>query len=260
MKEAMYYKKLRNKNVQCILCPHFCTLKPGERGKCKVRENRKGVLYSLFYGKICSASVDPIEKKPLYHFLPGTYAYSIATPGCNLSCKNCQNWEISQAKPEDIPSLSFKPEDIVKKVIKRNCKSIAYTFSEPNILIEYILDIAKIAKKQGIKNTTVTNGFINPLPLKKLCKFLDGSNIDLKSINNDFYEKICGGRLQPVFLLNVSNDTSPSTRDPSAKIHVGYPVIFASRHSCVCSFGLPDCAHSTECTFLNELPKSFFWF
>src|SRR3989344_914071 len=198
MKEAMYYKKLGENLVKCELCPHSCVIKNGNRGICKVRENRKGVLYSLVYGKLCSANSEHIEKKPLYHFLPGTYAYSIATSGCNLSCKQCQNWEISQAKPENVPSLSFKPEDIVKNAIQGRCKSIAYTFTEPTVFYEIMLETAKLARKEKIKNVSVTNGFINPEPLKELCRYIDAANIDLKSIENEFYEIVCSGRLEPV--------------------------------------------------------------
>jgi len=194
----MYYKKLGSNLVQCELCPHRCIIKDENRGICRVRENRKGILYSLVYGKLCSASAEPIEKKPFYHFLPGSVAYSISVPGCNLACKHCQNYEISQAKPEDVPSLSFSPKDIVKNAIKSKCKSIAYTFTEPSIWPEFLLDICKLAKKARIKNTTVTNGFINPLPLQELCKYLDASNIDLKSINDEFYRRVCKARLEPV--------------------------------------------------------------
>jgi len=198
MKEAMYYKKLKGNLVQCELCPHRCVIKEGNRGICGVRENRKGVLHSLVYGKLCSANAESIEKKPLYHFLPGTYAYSVATVGCNLKCKNCQNYEISQEKPERIPFLSLKPEEVVKNAIESGCKSIAYTFTEPTVFYEVALDIAKLAKKQGIKNVIVSNGFINPEPLKQLCNYIDAANIDLKSINDKFYKDVCGARVNPV--------------------------------------------------------------
>jgi len=198
MKEALFYKKLKNKIVQCQLCPRFCIIKPGERGKCRVRENQKGKLISLVYGKPCSLALDPIEKKPLYHFLPGQIALSIATVGCNLNCKHCQNWEISQANPEDVSSQETKPEDVIKEAKKNKVKIISYTFTEPTIFYEYMLDIAKLAKKQGIKNMIVSNGFINPEPLKQLCKYIDGANIDLKSIDNNFYKKICDARVKPV--------------------------------------------------------------
>ncbi len=198
MKEALFYKKLKNKIVQCQLCPHFCTLKPGERGKCHVRENQNGKLVSLVYGKPCSLALDPIEKKPFYHFLPGEMALSIATPGCNLKCKHCQNWEISQSLPEKVPLMNFPPKKIIEEAKKKNVKVISYTYTEPTIFYEYMLDTAKLAKKSGIKNTIVSNGFINPLPLKELCKFIDGANIDLKSIKNDFYKKICDGKVNPI--------------------------------------------------------------
>jgi pyruvate formate lyase activating enzyme len=192
-KEALFWKTLdkEKKTLQCQLCPHFCVLGEGEIGKCRVRQNKDGKLISLVYGKPCSLALDPIEKKPLYHFLPGEKALSIATAGCNLRCGNCQNWEISQCNPEKINSLQFKAEDIVKETKKNKVKIISYTYTEPTIFYEYMLDIAKLARKAGIKNTTVTNGFTNPEPLQELCKYLDGSNIDLKSINDEFYRRNC---------------------------------------------------------------------
>lgn len=184
--------------MQCQLCPHFCVLKHNERGKCGVRENQKGKLYSLVYEKPCSFSIDPIEKKPLYHFMPGERAISIATVGCNLSCKFCQNWEISKAKPEKYPYEKLSPEKVVEETLKAGCKIISYTYTEPTVFYEYMLDIAKLARKKGIKNVIVSNGFINPEPLKELCEYIDGANIDLKSINPEFYEKICEARLKPI--------------------------------------------------------------
>jgi len=198
MKEALFYKKLKNGIVQCQLCPHFCTLKDSERGKCGVRENQNGKLISLVYGKLCSLAIDPIEKKPFYHFLPGEAALSIATAGCNLKCKFCQNSEISQASVEEIPFKEIKPEEVVQEAKKQNAKIIAYTYTEPTIFYEYMLDICKLAKKQGIKNVVVSNGFINPAPLKKLCKYIDAANIDLKSIQDHFYKEICSARVEPV--------------------------------------------------------------
>jgi len=199
-KEALFWRILseKEKTVQCQLCPRFCVLKPGEIGNCHVRKNEKGKLISLVYAKPCSLALDPIEKKPLYHFLPGEQALSVATIGCNLHCKHCQNWEISQAKPQEFKSLEIKPEEIVKETKKKKAKIISYTYTEPTIFYEYMLDICKIAKKEKIKNTTVTNGFINPEPLKELCKYIDGSNIDLKSIDDEFYKRVCGGRVEPV--------------------------------------------------------------
>jgi len=198
LKEALYYKKLGEKNVQCQLCPHFCFLKEGETGRCHVRKNINGKLISLVYNKPCSLAIDPIEKKPLYHFLPGEKTLTLATAGCNLACKHCQNWEISQCSPEKVRSLNIKPEDIIREAKENKSKIISYSYTEPSIYYEYMLDIAKLAKKAKIKNVTVTNGFINPEPLNELCKYIDASNIDLKSIENEFYERVCGARLEPV--------------------------------------------------------------
>lgn len=195
----MFWKTLNEKEqiVQCQLCPHFCVLKPDEVGKCKVRKNISGELNSLVYAKPISVNLDPIEKKPLYHFLPGEKSLSVATQGCNFSCEHCQNWEISQLPFGAYHIETISPGEIVNKA-KEKAKIISYTFTEPTVFYEYMLDIAKIAKKSNIKNTTVTNGFINPEPLTQLCHYLDGSNIDLKSIDNEFYKKICNGRLKPV--------------------------------------------------------------
>ena len=197
-KEALFYKKISSKIVQCQLCPHFCTLNYGEKGKCGVRKNINGKLISLVYEKPCSLAIDPIEKKPLYHFLPGKKTLSIATPGCNLKCKHCQNFEISQMDFEKVITFNMKPRDVVKQAIKNKSKIISYTYTEPTIFYEYMLDIAKEANKNHIRNVTVTNGFINPSPLKQLCKYLDASNIDIKSINNDFYEVVCSAKLEPI--------------------------------------------------------------
>ncbi|MBI5148475.1 AmmeMemoRadiSam system radical SAM enzyme, partial [Candidatus Pacearchaeota archaeon] len=215
--------------VQCQLCPHFCAIKSGERGKCKARENKQGTLYSLVYNKPCSVAVDPIEKKPFYHFMPGEKALSIATVGCNLKCKQCQNYQISQAKPEDIPFIALTPEQVIKRAKQENCKIISYTYTEPTIFFEYMLDIAKLAKKAGIKNTIVSNGFINPEPLEELCKYIDGANIDLKSINKEFYKNICGARLEPILeslkilkknnvWLEITNLIIPTLNDKTSEL------------------------------------------
>lgn len=199
-KEAMFWKVLskEEKTVQCQLCPHFCVLKPNEIGNCKVRKNLDGKLISLVYSRPCSLALDPIEKKPLYHFLPGQMALSIATPGCNLHCKHCQNWEISQQSPDKVRSLEVKPEELIKEAKKHKTKVISYTYTEPTIFYEYMLDTCKLAKEKKIKNTTVTNGFINKEPLIELCKYIDGSNIDVKSMDDEFYQRVCGGRVEPV--------------------------------------------------------------
>jgi pyruvate formate lyase activating enzyme len=165
MKEAMFYKILKDKKVQCFLCPHYCTVSPGLRGKCGVRENIDGRLFSLNYGKVVSTAIDPIEKKPLFNFMPGTLSYSIATVGCNLFCEFCQNWEISQQpKPKNpIIGEDISPAEIVEAALANNCKSISYTYTEPTIFFEYAFDTSKIAHQKGLKNVFVTNGFISEI-------------------------------------------------------------------------------------------------
>jgi len=197
MKEAKYYKKI-NGTVKCELCPRFCVIKESEIGNCNVRKNVEGKLYSLVYGKPCSISVDRIEKKPFYHLLPGSLSYSIGTVGCNLHCKNCQNFEISQSKFEDVKNVDLSPEKVVETAKKNKCKSIAYTYSEPGIFIEYVLDTARIGRRKNLKNLIVSNGYINEEPLKEMCKVIDGFNIDLKSFNDKFYREVCDGSLKPV--------------------------------------------------------------
>lgn len=195
MKEALYYKKL-NRDVQCTLCPHNCIIKQGKTGNCGVRKNKGNILYSLVYAKACSAAVDPIEKKPIYHILPGHKSFSVATVGCNLHCMHCQNWEISQSKV--IFGQDITPKQIVSAALSQGCKSIAYTYTEPTVFYEYVLETAKLARKEGIKNIIVSNGFINEGPLKKLSNYLDGANIDLKGFTEDFYKKRCSAKLEPV--------------------------------------------------------------
>lgn len=216
MKEAYLYKKLKNKIVQCRNCAHYCVIKQGERGICGVRENIDGKLYALNYGKAIACNIDPIEKKPLFHFLPGTQSLSIATVGCNFRCANCQNYDISQMpqltgkiEGEDLP-----PKEIVKIAKENNLPSIAYTYTSPTIFSDYALDTMKLAKKQGIKNVWVSNGFWSKELFEMISPFLDAANIDLKSFEDEFYfskknkvlepkakgfyRKYCGGRLQPV--------------------------------------------------------------
>ncbi len=200
-KEAMLYKKLPNKKVSCFLCHHKCQIKESEFGICGVRENRKGTLYSNSYGRIIAAHVDPIEKKPLYHFLPGTVSFSIATAGCNFSCPFCQNWQISQSTKKgymDNSSQFFLPEDIVSSAKKNGCRSISYTYTEPTVFFELAYDTAKLASKEGIKNNFVTNGYMTPEAIKTIEPYLDACNVDLKSFRDEFYKKVCKARLQPV--------------------------------------------------------------
>lgn len=198
LKEASYYQSLGSGVVECNLCPHQCVLASGERGLCRVRENIQGKLYSLVYDKPVSIHLDPIEKKPLFHFLPGTIAYSVATVGCNLRCLYCQNWEISQSFPENAKSVNRTPEQLVSEALASRAQSIAYTYSEPTVFYEYMLETAKLARLNGLKNVVISAGYINPEPLKELCKYVDAIKIDLKAFNNSFYKKIVGGELEPV--------------------------------------------------------------
>jgi len=201
MREAMFYEKVDDNLVNCNLCSHRCSrIADSKRGICGVRENRDGKLYSLVYGRVAARSVDPIEKKPLFHFLPGSKSYSIATVGCNFRCDNCQNFDISQLPKERgiIVGQDVSPEEIVSAAKRSNCESIAYTYSEPTIFFEYAYDTAKLASKEGIKNVFVTNGYITPEALREISPYLDAANIDLKSFSDDFYRKNCGARLEPV--------------------------------------------------------------
>ena len=199
MKEASFYHKEGNYKVKCSLCPHNCLIAGGHRGVCRVRDNRAGRLYSLVYGKIVAAHVDPIEKKPLFHLFPGSLSYSVSTMGCNLSCRNCQNWQISQIEDsEGIAGETVTPEQIVESALGSRCSSIAYTYTEPTIFYEFAYDCAELAHEQGLKNIFVTNGYINEQPLREIQPFLDACNVDLKSIREENYRKICGGHVDPV--------------------------------------------------------------
>jgi pyruvate formate lyase activating enzyme len=196
-REAMFQEETA-RGIMCRICPNECVLKEGELSKCNNRKVIKSKLYTLAYGNPCSANVDPIEKKPLYHFLPGTRAYSIATAGCNLVCLNCQNWTISQTSPDKTRNYNLMPDKVVSECISKSCNSIAYTYSEPVTFYEYAFDTASLAKKAGIKNIFKSNGYIYPEPLKKLCTVIDAANIDLKAFNESTYLKLSGGKLQPV--------------------------------------------------------------
>lgn len=184
--------------VQCQVCPNRCILAPGDRSICRSKVNIDGKLYSLAYGNPCSLHVDPIEKKPLFHFYPTTPILSIATAGCNFRCLNCQNWEISQRKPEEVHYVELFPSDVVREAKKRKTPSIAYTYSEAVTFYEYMYDTAKLAREAGIRNVLVSNGYINKGPLLKLARYLDGANIDLKSFDNRIYRCLNGGTLQPI--------------------------------------------------------------
>jgi len=183
--------------VQCELCPHGCILRPGQRGDCGVRENIGGELKTLVYGIPCAVHIDPMEKKPLFHFLPASPVFSIATAGCNLRCRFCQNWTISQRTPEETNNYDLPPEKLVAAAGRNGCRSIAYTYSEPIVFYEYMYDSSRLAHKAGMKNVMVTAGYINQKPLKELAPLIDAANVDLKG-DNDYYRTVCGGTLQPV--------------------------------------------------------------
>ncbi len=196
----MLYEKLGDSGkVKCHLCSHYCNISPGKRGICAVRENRDGALYSLVYGKVVAKHIDPIEKKPLFHFYPGSRSYSIATVGCNLKCLHCQNYEISQypKKYPDIPGTDMTPEQVIQEAELTSCESISYTYTEPTIFMEFAYDCAKLAHKKGIKNVFVSNGFTSPEAARLIAPYLDANNIDLKGDDN-FYKTVAGARLQPV--------------------------------------------------------------
>jgi pyruvate formate lyase activating enzyme len=197
-KKIAMFQEETARGIMCRICPNECVLKEGELSKCNNRKVYDSKLYTLAYGNPCSANVDPIEKKPFYHFLPGTRAYSIATAGCNLVCLNCQNWTISQTSPDKTQNYDLMPEKVIEECIKNNCSSIAYTYSEPITFYEYAFETASLARKAGIRNVVKSNGYINAEPLKKLCSVIDGANIDLKAFDESTYLKLTGGKLQPV--------------------------------------------------------------
>lgn len=197
-KLSSYFTLLEGGEIQCELCPKHCRVPKGKRGVCGVRENRDGKYYSLVYGNPCAVHLDPIEKKPLFHVLPSSASFSLSTAGCNLQCKFCQNWEISQASPEEVYSYDLPPDLVVKKAKEMNARSIAYTYVEPTIFYEYMLDTGLLAKKAGLLNVCHSNGFINPEPLRNLCQVMDAANIDLKGFTEAFYRDLCSGELAPV--------------------------------------------------------------
>lgn len=208
----MLYRSLDKRKVSCFLCHHRCEIADSKFGVCGVRQNREGKLYTHVFGEVIAAHIDPIEKKPLYHFLPGTTSFSIATIGCNFRCPFCQNWQISQIKKKDDQDISEQkmlPEEIVNGAKSRGCQSISYTYTEPTIFFEYAYETAKLAKKEGMANIFVTNGYMTPEALETIRPYLDACNVDLKSFKEDFYKKICKAHLQPVLdsirLMKESN-------------------------------------------------------
>ena len=200
MKEALYWT-LQNKEkniVRCSLCPHGCVIAPGKTGICRARKNVSGGLFSLSYGELTSINLDPIEKKPLYNFYPGTKILSAGSFGCNFRCSFCQNWEISQSTFGEVPTRSVKPSDIVKTALDCGSIGIAYTYNEPFVNFEWMKDTSKLAREKGLVNVIVSNGYVNPEPLSELIPFIDAANIDIKAFTDDFYNKLCGAKLAPV--------------------------------------------------------------
>ena len=196
--ECRYYQRLSDGRVECQLCPHHCHISNGKTGICRSRRNKDGVLVSEVYAKPCSLAIDPIEKKPLYHFHPGTKCLSIACTGCNFRCLNCQNHDISQVSPADVGHYDLSPQQVVDLCLEHHCPGIAYTYTEPLTYLEYILDTARLARKNGLWNILVTAGYVSQEPLNDLLPYLDAANIDLKSFSDDIYQKVSGGHLQPV--------------------------------------------------------------
>lgn len=229
LSEARFYEKLDNGSVRCLICPRRCIVNAGGRGFCRVRENIGGKYHTLVYGRVCTYHIDPIEKKPLFHFLPGTTAFSIATAGCNLACKFCQNWEISQQKPENLDAVNLPPKRVAEVAAKYKCPTIAYTYNEPTIFYEFMIDSAMEGKKKGIRSVMISAGYINKQPLLQLIDALDAIKIDLKGFTNDFYSEICMASLSPVLdtivtirekgrWLEIVNLIIPTLNDDPKKI------------------------------------------
>lgn len=205
MKEALFYEKLKNARVHCHLCSHECIIADGKRGFCGVRSNREGILYAMTYGKIVSSALDPIEKKPLNHFYPGISTYSVGSIGCNMRCIHCQNWQISQPESSVAEGQlgNLSPADAVRKTKENNCRALVWTYNEPSIWIEYVLDCAKLAREAGLLTVLVTSGMINPLPLKSLLEYTDAYRLDIKGFSEDFYQRLTGSRVLGQVLENA---------------------------------------------------------
>lgn len=229
MTEAKYYESTENNSVKCNLCPRACDLADGQVGSCRARKNIGGKLYTLSYGKTVAVNVDPVEKKPLFHFMPGSLVYSIGCAGCNLHCKFCQNWTISQASPEEVPYEAMTPEQVVEDAIKSGSESVAFTYNEPTIFYEFMLETAKLAKEKGLKTIMVTNGYINQEPLVELIKYIDAANIDLKGFTEKFYSEYTTASLKPVLetiktmkkmgvFIEITNLIIPDANDKDEEI------------------------------------------
>jgi len=217
--EAKYWEKAGGNRVRCLLCPRECLVEKGDRGHCGVRENRDGVLVSLVYARPCALHLDPIEKKPFFHFLPGTQAVSLATVGCNLNCRFCQNWQISQSRPEDVETRHTPPARVVDQAISLRAPSIAFTYGEPVVFIEYAQDIARLAREKNVRSVVVSNGYLRRQPLLDLCDLVDGIKIDLKAFDEPYYRDICNATLRPVL------DTILAIRERGIWLELVYLVV-----------------------------------
>jgi len=218
-REAKFWKVLNGVKVKCKLCPHECTINKDRRGVCGVRENKAGRLYTLIYGSYSSIAIDPIEKKPLYHFYPGSNALSFGTVGCNFKCLHCQNYTISRASPEDSVLREIEPGEVVELAKKYNCEGVAWTYNEPTIWHEFTYDASREIKKEGLYTVYVSNGYINEDPFKEIARYLDAINIDVKAFNEDFYKRVCSARLQPVL------DTCVLAKELGVHLEVTYLII-----------------------------------
>ena len=215
---ARYFRSVEGR-VECLLCPHHCRMAEGQTGRCRSRRNRGGVLVSEVYGRPCALAVDPVEKKPLYHFHPGSKCLSIACTGCNFRCLNCQNHDISQVAPDEVDAYRLSPDEVVALTIKHHCPGIAYTYTEPLTYIEYVMDTARVAHEKGLWNILVSAGFVCQEPLRELLPVLDAANIDLKAFDDTVYQKVCGGRLHVVL------DTLSAMRDAGVWVEITNLVI-----------------------------------
>ena len=195
---ARFWEDIGGGMVQCQLCPHLCTIVEGGRGRCRVRENRGGVLYSLVYGRPVALGLGPIEKAPFHHFFPGHMRRTIATAGCNLTCLYCQNWPLSQGSVDELTYRPMSPEEVIRDVLRDRLDSVSFTYTEPTVFYEFMYDIAQLAKQEGLKTNLVTNGFINPEPLRQLLRYMDAVRVDLKAFTEQFYAEVSSGRLEPV--------------------------------------------------------------
>jgi pyruvate formate lyase activating enzyme len=218
-REARFYEKLADERIRCLICPRRCVVDDVERGYCGVRENVGGTYHTIVYGRVCTYHVDPVEKKPLFHFLPGTTAFSLATVGCNMECKFCQNWEISQERPENVDAADIPPDRVVEAARQAGAPTVAYTYTEPTVYYEFMLDTATAGRALGLKNVMISSGFINHDPLVALTDVMDAIKIDLKAFTPEFYTKTCNASLKPVL------DSIVTVRESRAWLEIVYLVI-----------------------------------